>query len=364
MASNTSPTSSNKSSDRYLLGKLGKVSEYILPNKAVITFNHEGQEMQALLLVKNLFVGEKALEPNTYITAHLKKSDTVMFDCHIYDNDRPDKFNWFVAKAWKHISSTAYGYDVPFLNNNLVGRTGTVSKLNGREGILSFSYDEDDEEVYFTAAKFYAFGKRMDNKSQLGNIVVAGDFVQFDATPVFPCNQNLYCKWTATLVWKGKKPEVPSETPDLLYGYDDDIDLWVTKAKTMIRVNGYVSYFISGNAAVAKFSCKPNQYNTAFFQLKDCVVNNQVLRQGERLANVLTLGSTVALKLVQAPIGFPTQWIAREVYFNNIPQQTDETTIPMMQTLFNISENSTKLQIVPTAEFVPKLCVGQGDTME
>lgn len=66
-----------------------------------------------------------------------------------------------------------------------------------------------DENVMFLASKLFISGKRVSAKAQLNQMqaLEEGRMLFFDAVPCDP-NENGECLWFATVVWKGRKPEM------------------------------------------------------------------------------------------------------------------------------------------------------------
>jgi hypothetical protein len=60
----------------------------------------------------------------------------------------------------------------------------------------------------FLASKLFLFGKRLNTKQNLQTILTVEDKVQFDAVPCEESENDSFCPWFATLVWKGRKPDI------------------------------------------------------------------------------------------------------------------------------------------------------------
>jgi hypothetical protein len=72
---------------------------------------------------------------------------------------------------------------------------------------------EKEHSILFLASKLFLFGKRLNTKQNLQTTLTVEDKVQFDAVPCEQSENDSFCPWFATLVWKGKKPYADYDVP-------------------------------------------------------------------------------------------------------------------------------------------------------
>ncbi|XP_047480687.1 uncharacterized protein LOC125033330 [Penaeus chinensis] len=326
--------------EKYLYCQTGKVEDVIFPGKAFLTFLLHGKPQRVLLWVKCFIYQGKTLEQTDNFIDKLSVGDTVYFDCHVYDKESRDHCQWYAAKASKDMPEEMQMKTVPRVRN----QNGYISEVDPGKGVITFDFYDEEQRVIFVRSRFYYFGKRMSNKKNLRDFLSENDPLQFDAEQCEPSEDNYYCTWFATQVWKGKRPTTQGSTWTLS-GPSDDLtaDDSASNAGGIIRdtsedfpslglpqglteKQGYKAFEVNtsvregkGNVlslfneecGLALWMVRHNTWETVFFHRKNTYLDSIHLSNFD-LQESFSEGTPLEIQAVPAVPEFPCRWIAQK----------------------------------------------------
>ena len=218
---------------RYHFSLVGQVKEIVFQNKAIVHFNLNGKEEKGILLSKMFYVTGKPLEEvmsaKQTLADFIKMNELIQFDCHIYDKggvgSGKDKCKFFIMKAVKYgdiwTSTNPNGATLitamPTPASPSRSGTGWVSEISGLHGVLTYNYNGIDQRVSFHANRVFLFEKRLGLRHSLTFLLQLGEQLQFEAVPAEVGNHtNIldFCPMSATIVFKGKRPQIDPQYLD------------------------------------------------------------------------------------------------------------------------------------------------------
>jgi len=327
---------------KYFTGLVGQIEFMFLPGKAIVTFNHQGENQRGLLWVKNFVWKGSLLLPNDSLAGKLSVRDTVYFDCHVYDNRvSQDDCKWYVTVASKDPPTS---FQEKFLN-----QTGYITEVDAGAGVITFTANHKELRVFFLRSRFYIYGKRLPKKKSLHDFISEDDGVQFEAEKCEPKEENHYCSYFATLVWRGSKPEnVPQGSGMSSYSQLDADD--ETSERTlstssafpaMARSSDFPSLVVStakeksykayelvggsersgkGNVlqvlnqecGLALWPVQKNMWESVFFHRSNTYLFDVSMRTFD-LQDPISDGCQISITAVPAVPEFPCKWIAHRV---------------------------------------------------
>lgn len=328
--------------EKYLFSQIGIVEEIFLPGKAIIQFSLHNHVQRVLLWVKCFVYQGQTLERTESFVGKLSIGDLLYFDCHVYDKVSSDNCQWYAARASKEPLDNQMKSSVP----RIMSQNGYISELDPGKGVIIFDSFDEEQRVFFLRSKLYLFGKRPASKRSLKEFLSENDPLQFDAEMCEPNSDNYSCNWFATLVWKGKKPQISGSTMHSSSGPVDDIsaDDSVSNAGGICRdftsidefpsfglppgltdKQGYKALEVSnsvkdgkGNvlklfneeSGIALWMVHRNTWETVFFHRKNSYLDSLSLSSFD-LQESFSEGTTLEISAVPAVPEFPCRWIAR-----------------------------------------------------
>lgn len=339
--------------NRYIFGITGTVKEIVYPSKAILAFKFNGKEEKAILLVHKYLIDGAAVDEQKLMSDILKVGDVVEFDGHIYDKggfgQGKDKCNYYAMRAWKasdsKVAAKEHMIGGKSVRPSTIEGTGFISEVFPRKGVLVFERDGAEERVLFLASKFYIFEKRLGTKQSLESVLNEGDPVQFEAMPQNAQDNQHFCSWFASLVWKGQKPfdesligtSVPppvgisgrrgsigstgsseSISTEGSAGSDSLLNTNLSLSKQMsscalqdqvVRGRGFVARIVSDKSLLIWWCRQPNYLQSVWFQSQQSIFSNK------DLGNIFKEGDAVKFVCSKSSSG-PTQWMANEIYLD------------------------------------------------
>ncbi|XP_053650516.1 uncharacterized protein [Cherax quadricarinatus] len=331
--------------EKYLFNQTGIVEEIFLPGKAILTFALHNKAQRVLLWVKGFVHQGKNLDKSDTFAGKLRIGERIHFDCHVYDKESSDNCQWYAARASKeppeelHIRPT-----VP----RVINQNGYVSELDPGKGVILFDFYEEEQRVFFMRSKFYLFGKRPAGKRSLKEFLSENDPLQFDAEMCEANDDNFNCTWFATIVWKGKKPQVSGINAHIGVMTTDDVSaddsasnaggvsrelLSADEFPSLSRPPGLLDYRHSyktfevngtiregkGNVlklfneecGIALWMIHRNTWETVFFHRKNSYLDSVSLSSFD-LQESFSEGTSLDISAVPAIPEFPCRWIAHK----------------------------------------------------
>lgn len=343
--------------NRYIFGITGTVREIVYPSKAILCFKFNGKDEKAILLVHKYLIDGAAVDEQKLMSDILKIGDVVEFDGHIYDKggfgQGKDKCNYYAMRAWKASPSKVAAKDHmaggKSVRPSTIEGTGFISEVFPRKGVLVFERDGAEERVLFLASKFYIFEKRLGTKQSLEQVLNEGDPVQFEAMPQDGQDNQHFCSWFASLVWKGKKPfdesligtsvpppvgisgrrgsigstgsseSISTEGSAVSAGSDSLLNTNLSLSKQMssssalldqvVRGRGFVARILSDKTLLIWWYRQPNYLQSVWFQSQQSIFSNKDLR------HIFKEGDAVKF-VCSKSTSAPTQWCATEIYLD------------------------------------------------
>ncbi|KAJ1524361.1 hypothetical protein ONE63_010863 [Megalurothrips usitatus] len=298
---------------------VGTVVEVVNRFKAVVEVSEEGTRQRALLKVEKLACKPK-LNPDASddhaINDFVQIGTVINCVCHRFEAGE-HKCTWFVAD----VLSVGQELTDPRLLTGLcpimMNRTGWVSYLDKRQGIISFKDgDSVQHDLLFLASKFYEGGKRINTKQPLDKFIAVNDKVYFDAVPIDPEENDNKCAWFATVAWKGKKPPVDYDTPT------EDPDPSLAQIKTIIknpksqfiRGKGQIMQILNDSYGIAlgAVNKKQTHWQSILFH-RSCASLFKFSLADTDLRQVFKEGDKIRFIAASAPKGLSAQWIASHI---------------------------------------------------
>ncbi|XP_037093214.1 uncharacterized protein LOC119113007 isoform X1 [Pollicipes pollicipes] len=264
----------------YKYNVLGVVVEIFPLKKAVISFQEDGREQRALLWGERLVCEDGRLLPERRpIDTVLAVGDSVLMDCHIYDNkNSQDRCDWYVARA--QLASSPQPSDV------VSNVSGKVDELTRTRGFVVFRQPGRSEEqrAVFVVARYFARGQRLPAGSSLFDHLEEDQVVNMDA--VHGAGRLEAAGWYAPLVWRGQKPDVrldPQPPPEVLAEEDGGALATTTLASSLLPALssadarrrsapgtsqdkwGYVASLLSAEYGLLMCQVAPRRYESVLF---------------------------------------------------------------------------------------------------
>ena len=132
--------------------------------------------------------------------------------------------------------------------------TGWVSEISGLHGVLTYNYNGIDQRVSFHANRVFLFEKRLGLRHSLTFLLQLGEQLQFEAVPAEVGNHtNIldFCPMSATIVFKGKRPQIdpqfldcPSTTGNMMCTLSlfvhsgNALEIWICWCRCILESSG------------------------------------------------------------------------------------------------------------------------------
>nr|CAD7576094.1 unnamed protein product [Timema californicum] len=266
----------DKQNTTYLQNLVGKVVAIPQPYKAILEFPHKGKTERSLLWVDRLTVNGKATAPGHMMHDYLHVGSKVRFSCHTFNESGIDQCGWFTTSAIRQdpndISNAPSSTNLTTLVQGQFNAKGIIHLVAPRQGVIAFNDESGTEQlVMFLGSKVYLFGKRLGSKQSLQTCLPLEDRVQFDAIPTDPLENDHRCRWFATAVWKGQKPNVDYEAPGSIdQGESQNLvkaikQLTSSPKATFLQAHGQMLSVLNQEFGVALVSIKPNVWESVLF---------------------------------------------------------------------------------------------------
>lgn len=302
----------------YLHNMVGKVIEIHPPFKAIVSFQYRGKPERALLWADKIIIDGKSVPMGEPVERYVKEGSVLKFTCHGFDVSGMDRCGYFVTMAWRqdlselssHISNTSV-----FLG--IYNASGTVSEVSQRQGVITYTDASDKEQnILFLASKLFLFGKRVSARQNLQMTLAVDDKVQFDAVPCEASENDSYCHWFATLVWKGKKPSIEYDNPPTITqpkNIISEIKYLASNPKSgFVRGEGQILHILNEEYGVALGALKKNNWESILFHRSACFLFKLNLGSHD-LTKIFQEGDRIRFIAASAPKQFITQWVASQI---------------------------------------------------
>nr|CAD7435620.1 unnamed protein product [Timema monikensis] len=266
----------DKQNTTYLQNLVGKVVAIPQPYKAILEFPYKGKTERSLLWADRLTVNGKATAPGHMVYEYLHVGSKVRFSCHTFNESGIDQCGWFTTNAIRQdpndISNAPSSTNLTTLVHGQFNAKGIIHHVAPRQGVIAFNDESGTEQlVMFLGSKVYLFGKRLSSKQSLQTCLPLEDRVQFDAIPTDPLENDHRCRWFATAVWKGQKPNVDYDTPGSInQGESQNLvkaikQLTSSPKATFLQAHGQMLSVLNQEFGVALVSIKPNVWESVLF---------------------------------------------------------------------------------------------------
>lgn len=300
----------------YLHNMMGKVIELYLPFKAVVSFHYRGKQERALLRADKIIVDGQNVPMGESIDKHLHEGSMVKFSCHVFDDSGLDRCGYFVTMAWRQDPTNLSTPSTEM--SGIYNASGIVSEVSHRQGVITYSDANDQEHnILFLASKLFLFGKRLNTKQNLQSSLAVDDKVQFDAVPCEQSENDNYCPWFATAVWKGKKPNTEYDSPVILGAEPRsptaEIKYLATNPKSVfVRGQGQILHILNAEFGIALAAMKHNRWESILFHRSACFLFKLNLGTHD-LTKIFKEGDRISFIAAGAPKHLVAQWVASQV---------------------------------------------------
>nr|CAD7410489.1 unnamed protein product [Timema cristinae] len=369
----------DKQNTTYLQNLVGKVVAIPQPYKAILEFPYKGKTERSLLWADRLTVNGKATAPGHMVYEYLHVGSKVRFSCHTFNESGIDQCGWFTTNAIRQdpndISNAPSSTNLTTLVHGQFNAKGIIHHVAPRQGVIAFNdesgiyssceslffvqvyssceslfclqvyssceslfclqvYSSCTEQlVMFLGSKVYLFGKRLGSKQSLQTCLPLEDRVQFDAIPTDPLENDHRCRWFATAVWKGQKPNVDYDTPGSInQGESQNLvkaikQLTSSPKATFLQAHGQMLSVLNQEFGVALVSIKPNVWESVLFHRSSAYLYKLCLKKQD-LRKIFKEGDLIRVVGVAAPKTMMTQWVAAQVSLFRAP---DAETVNLFQ---------------------------------
>ncbi|XP_063230868.1 uncharacterized protein LOC134535583 [Bacillus rossius redtenbacheri] len=311
----------------------GMVAEVEM-HKAIIVFGHEGDQEHALLKKEKLTIRGQHVRAES-LPEVLPVGSIIKFWCYKIPEIKSVECAWFVTHAIKQ-DSCQFGVSLDSNSKNSPGCVnqtadflpglhqlhGTIFEMSERHGVIAYD-TAGENRVYFTAHKLVLFGKTVDQNQKLPEVIQVGDLVYFDAMPMHSQGNVKSCSWFATLVWKGRRPNIcksevstdiglkhlltdGSNLQQMLYQFASDPNAMFVKTEARVM------FLINNEFGVAMLLMKHNISMSALFHRSVCYLLGHSLKHCN-LQKFLKEGDHIKFVGVEAPPGLISKFVATHI---------------------------------------------------
>ncbi|KAK0166648.1 hypothetical protein PV327_004140 [Microctonus hyperodae] len=333
----------------YIYDISGVISDIFSDNEAVIKFKKGGKDQSALIQKNNFYHNGRVIPKNERWDNYITVGMPVKFNAQKSNCAEYSYCDWCATMCWSCASNLLNKITI---KSGFGHMSGQVIDINNRRGILNtFNATGQSLRTLFIAKNVYIDEQKFTGKL-LQEVLDIHDYVSFDALPCISEGNDEVCEWFATIVYKGKRPnlvnsimsiEEKTRLNDGLYKfwksvYDSSIikeDLndpqlnflnsdFKIQCYNFIQqhINNPDTLFVNGKGIIMDIvndefgvilgEFRNNLFQTIIFHRQNVFLNKVSLKTSN-LAEILCPGDPIKFIAVGAPSGFLSDWIAVQI---------------------------------------------------
>ncbi|KAK0076438.1 hypothetical protein PV325_005363 [Microctonus aethiopoides] len=344
----------------YIYDISGVISDILSDNEAVIRFKKDDRDQNALIQKNKFYHNGQVIPKDERWDNYIAIGMMVKFNAQKSSCAEYSYCDWCAIICWSFVSNLLNKITI---KSGFAYMSGQVIDINNQRGILNtFDATGQSLRILFIDKNVYIDKQKFTGK-HLQEVLRVHDHVSFDAIPCISEGNDEACEWFATIVYKGKRPNLAkskvmninkrTRLNDGLYEFwksvynssiikdnSNDFHLNLLNSDFKIQCHNFIqqhinnpdTLFISGKGIVMDIvndefgiilgEFKNNLFQTIIFHRRNVFLYKISLKLSN-LSEILCSGDRIKFIAVGAPSGFLTDWIAVQICISDNQIQDD-----------------------------------------